>query len=250
MIPEVLINLGLSPEEADIYLSLINSGPQSAGQLAKSTKVKRTYIYSVSGSLIKKGLVTQTKKGKTTIFAPMSPDKLTSLVENKKVLIEQAENTLESIMPSLKEKFESVDSKPVIKYYEGESGTMKANMEVLAEKKEILAYLLVNKEIDKKMDTFWQKYYKQRVENNIFVKAITPDTKEGIAYKERDKDELRETKLVPKDMFLINIEKNIVGNKVVFFSTKDGKLIATIIENKEIADAERSVFNILWQKLK
>lgn len=248
MIPEVLVNLGLSTEEAEIYLSLLSDGPQSASQLSKSTKVKRTYIYSVSASLIKKGLASQTKRGKTTIFSPMSPDKLLSLVENKKVLLEQTENTLESIMPSLKEKFEAVDVRPVITYYEGENGIKKANLEVLAEKKEILAFLVVNKEIDKRMESFWKKYYQQRVEDNIFVRAITPNTKEGIEYKNRDNEELRETRLVSKNDFPINIEKNIVGNKVAFFSTIGKKLIATIIENKEIADTERVIFEIVWKQ--
>lgn len=245
---EALINLGLSKEEADIYLSLLNKGGQGASELSKSTKVKRTYIYSVSASLIKKGLISQSKNGKTTVFNPMSPDKLLTLASQEKQKAEQSEQTLEAILPNLKTKYEVFDQKPVVTHYEGEAGIIKANLAVLAEKKEILAYLVINKSIDKQMEEFWDKYYTMRVSSNIHVRAITPNTKEGIEYQKRDKEELRETKLIPKDRFPLAIEKNIVGNKVVFFSVREGVLIATIIENKEIADTERAIFELAWSQ--
>jgi len=78
------------------------------------------------------------------------------------------------------------------------------------------------------------------------VRAVTPNTKEGIEYQKNDKEQIRETRLVPLEKFPFNIEKNIVGNKVAFFSTHEGKLIITIIENKEIADAERAIFELAW----
>ena len=125
---------------------------------------------------------------------------------------------------------------------------MKANREVLAEKKEILAYLVVNKDIDTKMANYWKEYYDERIKNNIHVRAITSDTVAGKEYKKRDLEELRETKLVPADQFPLAIEKNIVGDKVVFFSTANGLLVSTIIDNKEIADTERAIFELAWKQ--
>lgn len=46
-----LINAGLSPEQADIYLSLLDHGPQTAISLAETTKVKRTYVYKICQEL-------------------------------------------------------------------------------------------------------------------------------------------------------------------------------------------------------
>ncbi len=250
MIPEALVNLGLSPEEADIYLSLINSGPQSAGLLAKSTKVKRTYIYSVSAGLIKKGLISQTKKGKTTIFSAMSPDKLSSLVETKRQLIEQVENTLESIMPSLKEKFEAVDTRPVVTYYEGGEGIKKVYRDTLKEKREILA-LVETSEVDPNVYGWVTKeYVKQRVKNDIKVRAIASSGSKTAIYTGLNKEELRETKVVSSEKFPFKNEINIYGNKIAIINHKKGeRLMGVIIDNKSVAETFRSWFELTWTKI-
>jgi len=243
-----LESLGLSPDQSTLYLTLLNSGPQSAISLAKLSGVKRTYIYHLCKDLEKENLIKLTLKGRTTLFSAQSPDLLLAKAQEKKAQAETALITLESLLPELQSKYRLTVTKPTITYYEGESGIIKANLEVLAEKKEILAYLIINKSIDTKMDSFWKKYYDQRLRDDIHVRAITSDTKEGIEYKKRDQAELRETKLVPNDQFTLAIEKNIVGNKVVFFSTSEGVLNATIIDNKEIADTERAIFELAWQQ--
>lgn len=248
MITEILTSIGLTPEQAELYTSLLDHGAQTAGKLSKTTKIQRTYVYPVARELVKKGLVAMEKKGRTTTFVPQPPERLLSQAEDVKTHAAQAYAALQGILPGLKTKYEIRESKPIVRYYEGEKGIIKANLEVLAEKKEILAYLVINKDIDRKLEKFWDTYYAMRVENKIYVRAITPNTKEGIEYKRRDTKEMRETRLVPKDKFPITIEKNIVGNKVVFFSTKDGKLVATIVENKEIADTERAIFELAWKQ--
>lgn len=248
MIEEILTSLGLSAEQVDIYQSLLEHGAQTAGSLAKTTKVQRTYIYRVAQELAAKGLVAMDKKGQTTLFVPQSPDHLLAQAEEQKTKAVAAQTALEGILPSLKTKYQAIDIKPTVTHYEGEEGNMKANLAVLAEKKEILAYLLINPDIDKQMADFWKTYYDIRVRDHIRVRAIVPDTKEGKEFKKRDKTELRDTKLVPKDQFPVCIEKNIVGNKVVFFATRNKILTATIIENKEIADSERALFELAWKQ--
>jgi len=250
MFENELMNLGLSEEQTEIYLSLLENGAQSATKLAGSTSVKRTYVYKICDELVERGLVSQEVKGRTTVFAPLSPDYLLSEAEQRKQEAKQAQRSLERILPNLKAKFSAVDVKPVITYFEGPAGIMKANMEILAEQKTILAYLLINEEIDQEMDKDWIKYYEKRVKDKIHVRAITPDTPAGHAYKSKDKEELRITRLVPKEEFPFTIEKNICGNKVAFFAVRNNILVATIIENQEIADSERSIFELSWIQAK
>lgn len=245
---DVLTKLGLSKEQAEIYESLLNNGPQGAAQLAKTTPVKRTYIYAVVKELIKKGLVLEEKKDTKTIFRGQSPEVLRTEAETQKLKADLALKEIESSLPSLTSYYNLHEHKPIVRTFEGQEGTIKANLEILAEKKDILAYLVINKKIDQQLEKFWKQYYALRVQYNIHVRAITSNTPEGIAYKKRDKEELRETRLVPKEIFPVSIEKNIVGNKVAFFSFYNGTLIATIIENKEIAEAERATFELAWNE--
>lgn len=245
---EVLINLGLSKEEADIYLSLLNKGEQGASDLSKSTKVKRTYIYSVSASLIKKGLISQVKKGKTTVFNPMSPDKLLTLAHDKKQKAEQAEQTLEAILPNLKTKYEVVDNKPVVTYYEGVEGIKKVYMDTIKEGKEILA-LVETSEVEKDIyDWVTKIYVAERLKKNIGVKAIVSSGSKTKVYINLDKAELRQTMVIDNYKFPFKNEINIYGNKIAIINHKKGeKLLGIIIENGSIAQTFKSWFNISWK---
>ncbi len=125
---------------------------------------------------------------------------------------------------------------------------IQAHLEVLAEKKEILAYVRLDKKLDAPLSDFWSKYYRIRRKYNIHVRSICPDNPGGRDYQKKDKKELRTTRLIPFKLYPFEIEKNIVGNKIVFFSRQEGKLIATLIENKAIADTERAIFELAWEQ--
>lgn len=243
-----LQSIGLSPTEASVYDTLLNLGEAPIADILKETKLKRSSAYTILYSLEKKGLLTLKDKNKKIHFQPAPPTKLLEIADTQFVGLERARSDIQAVLPTLTSKYTLSVEKPVIRMYEGIEGIKKANLEVLAEKQEILAYVYVDEAIDKTMESFWKKYYAIRKRDKIGVRAITPNTKPGIAFKKKDKEELRQTHLVPMAKFPINIEKNIVGNKVVFFSKQEGILIATIIENKLIADTERAIFELAWKE--
>ena len=109
-----LLSVGLTKEEISIYLSLLEKSPQSAIDLSKTTPVKRTYVYQISRLLIEKGLITEKKLGRTTVFSPNSPDHLLTLAENRKTQAELAAKGIESLLDNLKNKYASVEERPVI----------------------------------------------------------------------------------------------------------------------------------------
>src|SRR3989344_3168122 len=97
---KILEELGLSPNEARIYESLIESGESSISAIAVNANIHRRNAYDVMQRLINKGLCFQIfSKGENTYNA-VDPDKLTEL------LAEKQEN-LRSILPLLKKKFQA-----------------------------------------------------------------------------------------------------------------------------------------------
>lgn len=243
-----LQTLGLTESEILLYEILLNLGESPVSLLIQESKLKRPTVYKALYTLEKEGLVEKTDKQKKIHFTPTPPTKLLELAEKQLTTISQVREDVQSILPALTNSYLMSVEKPVIRIYEGIEGIKKANLEVLAEKQEILAYVYADEAIDKQMEPFWKKYYRQRIKDNIFVRSISPNNKAGVEYQRRDNEELRQTYLVPLEKFPINIEKNIVGNKVVFFSKEGGNLIATIIENKMIADTERVIFELAWKE--
>ncbi len=251
MLDTVLITLGLSAEEAEIYQSLLNHGPQTATGLGKTTKVKRTYVYRIVRGLISKGFVSQSKKAHTTVFSPNSPDLLLDLSQTRKQNLEQTQQTLENILPALKQKYRLVETKPVITYYEGVEGIKKVYLDTINEGKEILALVETSEVTQEIYDWVTTTYAKMRIKNNIGVKAIVASGSKTQTYVRLNKKELRETKVIPNNKYPIEEEINIYGDKLAIIShRKKTKPLGIIIDNAEIARTFRSWFHLTWLLLK
>lgn len=243
-----LENLGLTQKEAEIYELLLKLGEVPAQIIIKESKLKRATAYKVLYSLEQKGLVSKKDIQKKIHFRPEQPTKLLELAENQYQSLERAKGDLQTILPQLTSEYILSVEKPVVRIYEGIAGVKRAYLDSLSEKKEILAYVYVSDKLDKPLEDFWPVYYKMRLKSDIHVRSICPDNREGREYQKKDIKELRETRLVSQEAFPITIEKNIVGNKVFFFSRSEGKLLATSIENEAIAETERAIFELAWDQ--
>ncbi|HAR38059.1 MAG TPA: hypothetical protein DCS09_05485 [Porphyromonadaceae bacterium] len=244
---EVLTSVGLSPEQADLYLSLLSHGPQSASGLAKTTHVQRTYIYKVATELIKRGLASQSKKDNATVFAPLSPDHLLTQAEEAKARLSQAQTSLEGILPSLKEQYTNIEDKPTVQVYEGVEGLKKIYLDTLQTAKPIKA-VLQTAEVDPTLYTWLtQVYTKERVAKKIPASVIVASGKWSETYQNKSSEELRETVLVSGDKFPFQHEVDVYGTKVAFINYKKGQpLIGVIIDNKNIADTMCAWFDLAW----
>lgn len=98
-----LEQLGLTPAEAQIYLSVLHHGPLAATAIAKETGIARTGVYPTLSSLADKGLVEATL-GNGSKFAAVAPDEaLPSLiVREEHMLLERkciADELAETLTP-------------------------------------------------------------------------------------------------------------------------------------------------------
>ena len=77
------------------------------------------------------------------------------------------------------------------------------------------------------------------------MRAIVEDSELGRKHKEQDKEELRKTRLVPKEKFPFKNEINIYGDKVMIASYAD--LMAVVLESKDVAQTQRAFFELAWE---
>jgi len=238
-----LIDLGFGDKEASVYLALLELGPSTTSEISRFANINRTTGYDILESLIRDGLVNPIGETKIQKFVAENPDKVIIFLENK---IKQGEKRLEQAYNLLPELFSiyNVEEKPKVKYYEGIERIKEAFEDTLTAKVEIVGYAVGTDAFEAVGEEYLRDYFKRRVIKNIKVRVIAPDDPDTLKVTAKDKEELRESYVVPKDKFYFTTETNIYNNKVLIMSWKEK--FAVMIESKEIADAQKKVFELAW----
>jgi sugar-specific transcriptional regulator TrmB len=253
MIESFLRTLGLSDNEIRVYLYLLTHGESIASVIAKRLEMKRATVYPIIQSLEKQELISTFEKNGTMHFDAVEPEDIIYVCEQRvsqmKRLKEKAE-TLHTEFRKLREqgKMPKLEIRGKIKYFEGLDAVTGLINETLDEKEKEQLCFGLNTYHTELSGTDWQQYTKNRVKKGMKVRSIQPDKPEAVAYKARDKDELRETRLVPKAEFPGDSEINIIGDMVAMFTTKGRTPMGMKIYNKELAQALRSIFELAWER--
>lgn len=242
MLAKNLEKLGFTEKEANLYVAALELGEANIQQLAKKSGVKRTTAYDIIESLKKRGLITQTTKGKKTLYMASDPRKIESTLEEQRAMVKH-------VMPDLLAIANSIGSKPKVSFFEGSEGIKEAYRDTLNYPDQELLAWVAEEAIDKfDLDYLNNDYLPKRIEKKIWVRAIAPDVKEMQEYKETDETSLRRTRLTDADSFGLDVEIDLYGkNKVAVMSFEEG--FAMVVESKKIYDTLRNIFEMNWRSL-
>jgi len=108
MIESLLEQLGLSPKETQVYLTVLKSGSISPAQVAKVTKINRTTVYSLAKDLIDRGIITQDFGSATRHLMALPPEDLMQLARREERELEKKKRTIQSAIAALQPIAQSV----------------------------------------------------------------------------------------------------------------------------------------------
>ena len=94
MIKEVLLSLGMTNNEIEVYLTLLKSGSLSVNKIGEKSGLHRQVCYDALERLTEKGFVSYTVQNSKKYFQALSPDKIISYLDEKK-------ETVKEILPNL-----------------------------------------------------------------------------------------------------------------------------------------------------
>ncbi len=247
-IKQALEEIGLSKLEVNTYLYLLRlTNPQPASIIANRISLNRTTTYKALVNLSKKGLATKTMKhGIICFFAEAPEETLKALIDEKKQSLEKISNSIIEALPSLTISEEVSPNVPKIRYYEGLDGIKQIYEFILREKVDYYRYGDIGK-IYGTLGDFTDDFIKRRNELGITAHAIMPyfENKEDL-YKSNEA-ELREALYIPHEIFPIEGEIRIFGNKVGILSLKKESPIGILIESETIARMFKAIFMLTWK---
>lgn len=235
----MLKSLGFTESEADIYLLCLELGPSPVQDIARRADVSRMTTYTAIESLSKRGLVSSVNKGKKTLYAAESPERLISFVQTR---VRDIEATLREVQSSIEElKLKQRGEKPVVKLFEGPEALKVIEDDLIASKpskvNEFGNLDVIRKMYPKEERTdFFDQLAKISPENHSILIDATAEIGRHSSQK--------------KEILVLDPEKTgfsanilVYGNKVAL-STFKNKMISVLIESQEMADTFRTFFTV------
>jgi sugar-specific transcriptional regulator TrmB len=239
---KTLSEIGLTANEANTYLTLIGIGPNPASVIAKKAAINRCTCYTILEHLMKKGFARKFIKNNVTYFSPVEPRYVLDRLKNKHNELEDKISGLSTYITRLDLLKNEFQGKPKVVFYEGEDGVKNIMEDTLTSKTLIRAYASLT-ELTNLLPGYFPDYYKRRAAKEISLKAIYPADELSYFHKLRDKQELRESRLIPKE-FDFHLDILIYDNKVAITSLREK--FGVLIESGDMFEAQKGIFDFIW----
>jgi sugar-specific transcriptional regulator TrmB len=249
MIENVLKKIGLESKEISVYLKSLDLGSQPASVVAMRVGVPRNTTRFILDKLVRKGLVSKSKRGNTQIYTPEHPQNVVRFVESKRTKMNDKydiqRKAIEDVMVELESKMRPTSTRPKITFYEGEEGMEKVYDDTLTSSETIRSFASFEG-MHGALPEYFQTYYKRRAGNKIFIRSIHPDTPFARERTKNDKEEWRESRLIPIEKYNFDPEIQFYDNKVNIASWKEK--LGVIIESEEIYQTMVVAFELAWNE--
>lgn len=238
--------IGLSGNETNMYLALLELGKGTVTQISRKASLNRTTGYDVLDRLVTKGLASISGKEPKQEYLAESPDHIEKLISKELKKREDELKEARQIIPELKSMHNLV-ARPKVLFYEGKEGLQKVYEDTLSSHEEILAYASVE-DIQPTLPHYFPEYYKRRAQKGIPIRAIFPESKDARERASLDSQEMRQSRIIPAEKYGFHPEINIYDNKVMIASWREK--LGIIIESTEIADAMKKIYELAWAEAK
>ncbi len=245
---KILEEFGLSEKETSVYVSLLHLGPSPARMVARNSGVNRGTAYDILRKLVSLGLASFYQKGKHH-FAAEPPEKLVDALEDKQTQLERLKVTITEKIPELKSMFAQQGGRPTIRVYEGSKGVKKILEDILntlknLKHKEYYVYSASTLKERQMIYKDFPAFNDKRIENGINVKTISLGEGGELSGLD-DRRWLKDKKTKGS-----TTHELIYGDKIAHIGLDaSGNAIGVIIENSDIYEMQRMIFEFNWDKL-
>lgn len=226
-----LKKIGLSENEAQIYITLTKNGSSKAGEISKYASMDRSSTYNALKSLIQKGLVSYVTIGKIKWFQCSNPKNLQSHIQSKL-------DAAKEIVPELDSIRKSTKLKENVRLFKGNKGIKTVLNNILENAKENLIFGSEG-QFSKNMPLFAEHFKEKMKRKGINVKSVIRSNR---ALDESSKNKIRKIPMAVESPVVTNIYSDKIA--IIIWSEVPE---AILIENKKAADAYKDYFSYLWK---
>lgn len=241
-----LVEIGLSENEAAIYLAAVSAGPTTIQKLASAASIKRTTAYSVVEALKKRLLMREEIRGFKKLLVAEPPSKLESILEQRK-------EQLRKHLPELSALYNLTPGEDSIRFYEGVEATKEVYEGILEDIRPKDEYMVISAmspwyNLD---PVFFEDFTRRRGELSrklgFRIRLLLQDTPITRKHKRIEVNYSETIKILPPTVSLTT-NLVIVPTKVVIHQLVE-PIHAMVIHNPNVIRMHRELFELMWSSL-
>ena len=246
--------LGLSNKEARVYVACLMAGPSAVQRIADQAGIKRVTTYVILESLVGLGLVSQSVKGKKTLFIAEDPTNLRRLLEKREQELREQTANFDSILPELAGLKTVPKESPNVKFVDSADGIRAIFATFYATYGKNGGEVLGISNLDQLHAFFPERGSgspnPERTKNDLSSKFIYTSV-DGPRYTaEEDRKANRTSLFITPGEYPIRGDITIVGEHVIMISLEGTRPIGITIRSQEIADSMKALFFLIWNSKK
>jgi len=239
---EILRKLGLSDGEIKVYSALLDIGATSINMIHERVGIDRRNIYDILNKLIERGLVSYTESNGRKVFRTSDPEKLLSIIEEKKSSLDKVKCEIEKIIPSMQKIFTSEKQELFAEIFKGPEG-LKAVWDDLLNY-DAIYWIGSGMYVPQRFPAYWNDWNQRRIKRKVGSFHLFRFEKR----KEVDKKLFTTCKFLPKEFSGNPTVTVAYGNKVAQMLLGEN-INVFVIESKELAENYRRYHKYLWDNV-
>lgn len=240
--------LGLSNKEARVYLASLTLGPSSVQHLADQSGIKRVTTYVILESLIGLGLISQSVKGKKTLFLAEDPSVLNRLIERRSAELAEQRMNLKQILPRLSSLGSGPKDIPEVRFYEGSASVRSMLADFFLNyhggERELVGFGNADEMADFYPEIDRIHLQTETLRRSFTARIIYTSARGRIL----DEQTVSRAKLryVKPELFPGEAMIGILGDNVLIVSFVDARPMVITIRNTSTARSLKSIFELAW----
>jgi len=231
-----LNEMGFTPTESKVYLTLLESEVSLAGTIASKSNLYRKNVYDALETLLSKGFVTTHKKDNKKYWEVVSPEKIRAVLKERL-------NHTNDILPELLSKFNKIKTKQSVEVFQGIEGIKSFNNRLLKEEKTLYGIGLAAL-IFKRLKFSIPEYLEEITNNNTKVQFLVLANADKGGIKKLKSIKNVQIKILPKN-FSSPTQIYICGDYSGIWIWSEEPL-AILIKSKEITKGFKNYFDFMW----
>lgn len=244
-----LEKLGLSEEEAKLYITLTErGGALTILELSRASGINRTRIYRLLEKLESLGIIEEIIDVRHKLAKAVGADTLELLVKDQESKVKYLREVFPSITNFISAGKTLSQPGTKVLFYRGKEGVRQQVWNTLRTKGEAVGYTYGP--VIELIGEYYNEWRNEWIKRKLFFRDIVnPDFgfPKGITHTLNDPENSFATRIIPSNVLFINHQIDIYNEVVSYYNWNEGEVFGVEIYNEKIAQMQKQLFEMVWK---